>query len=81
MQELRINLFGVFEARIHDVPVRMPTRRVELILALLALSPEKAFSRSHLAALLWPEQEDAPTWPGTLSKYLDTFQVNQRMRG
>lgn len=59
MQELRINLFGVFEARIHDVPVRMPTRRVELILALLALSPEKAFSRSHLAALLWPEQEDA----------------------
>ncbi|MEI4197302.1 GlxA family transcriptional regulator [Roseovarius sp. E0-M6] len=29
----------------------------------------------------WPEQEDAPTWPGTLSKYLDTFQVNQRMRG
>lgn len=29
----------------------------------------------------WPEQEDAPTWPGTLSKYLDTLQVNQRMRG
>uniref|UniRef100_UPI003B526701 GlxA family transcriptional regulator n=1 Tax=Roseovarius indicus TaxID=540747 RepID=UPI003B526701 len=28
----------------------------------------------------WPEQEDAPTWPGTLSKYLDTFQVNRRMR-
>lgn len=29
----------------------------------------------------WPEQEDAPTWPGTLSKYLETFQVNRRMRG
>jgi AraC family carnitine catabolism transcriptional activator len=28
----------------------------------------------------WPEREDAPTWPGTLSKYLDTLQVNQRMR-
>lgn len=28
----------------------------------------------------WPEQEGAPTWPGTLSKYLDTLQVNQRMR-
>jgi len=31
--------------------------------------------------LAWPEQEDAPTWPGTLSKYLDTLHVNQRMRG
>lgn len=29
----------------------------------------------------WPEQEQAPSWPGTLSKYLDTLQVNQRMRG
>ncbi len=29
----------------------------------------------------WPEQEDAPSWPGTLAKYLDTLQVNQRMRG
>ncbi|MEO0752290.1 MAG: GlxA family transcriptional regulator [Pseudomonadota bacterium] len=28
----------------------------------------------------WPEQEDAPSWPGTLAKYLDTLQVNQRMR-
>ena len=59
MQEFRINLFGVFEARVHDAPVRMPTRRVELILALLALSPEKAISRSYLAALLWPGQEEA----------------------
>lgn len=29
----------------------------------------------------WPEQEEAPSWPGTLSKYLETLQVNQRMRG
>ncbi|KZY48847.1 hypothetical protein A3731_06260 [Roseovarius sp. HI0049] len=59
MGQLRINLFGVFEARADDVPVRMPTRRVELILALLALSPDKAISRSYLAALLWPGQEEA----------------------
>lgn len=59
MQKLAITLFGIFEARAHDVPVRMPTRRVELILALLALSPDKALSRSYLAALLWPGQEDA----------------------
>lgn len=59
MKNLRINLFGLFEARVDDVPVRMPTRRVELILALLALSLDKAISRSYLAALLWPGQEDA----------------------
>ena len=59
MGQFRINLFGVFEARADDVPVRMPTRRVDLILALLALSPGKAISRSYLAALLWPGQEDA----------------------
>ena len=29
----------------------------------------------------WPEQEAAPSWPGTLAKYLDTLQVNQRMGG
>ena len=28
----------------------------------------------------WPDGEDAPSWPGTLAKYLDTLQVNQRMR-
>ncbi|MEL7396101.1 MAG: GlxA family transcriptional regulator [Pseudomonadota bacterium] len=28
----------------------------------------------------WPDAEDAPSWPGTLAKYLDTLQVNQRMR-
>lgn len=25
----------------------------------------------------WPEQEEAPTWPGTLSKYLDKLHVNR----
>lgn len=25
----------------------------------------------------WPEQEGAPSWPGTLSEYLDTLHVNQ----
>lgn len=28
----------------------------------------------------WPEQNDTPSWPGTLSKYLETLQINQRMR-
>ncbi|WP_138464412.1 AAA family ATPase [Poseidonocella sp. HB161398] len=59
MEKLCINLFGVFSARAGGVPLRMPTRRAELVLALLALSPGKAVSRAHLAALLWPGQEDA----------------------
>lgn len=59
MKKLSINLFGVFEMRIDGVPIRMPTRRVGLILALLALNPDKALSRSYLAALIWPEQQDA----------------------
>ena len=28
----------------------------------------------------WPEQEAAPSWPGTLSKYLDTLQVTHNMQ-
>ena len=54
-----INLFGQFEVRIDGVPVRMPTRKVELILALLAIEPDVALSRSTLAGMLWPGQPDA----------------------
>ena len=28
----------------------------------------------------WPEQNETPSWPGTLSKYLETLRINQRMR-
>ncbi|WP_417712029.1 AAA family ATPase [Roseibium aggregatum] len=56
---LAIHLFGVFEARAHGIPLRLPTRRVELVLALLALSPGKAISRSYLSTLLWPGQESS----------------------
>ncbi|WP_375550862.1 AAA family ATPase [Rhodophyticola porphyridii] len=58
VDKLEINLFGVFEARIDGVPVRLPTRRVELILALLALDIDRAISRSHLASLIWPLQAE-----------------------
>ncbi|GGB22691.1 AAA family ATPase [Allosediminivita pacifica] len=58
MEKLSINLFGLFEARADGVPVRLPTRRVEALLAILALEPGKAFSRSYLAALIWPGQPD-----------------------
>ncbi|MGR3373359.1 AAA family ATPase [Pseudooceanicola nanhaiensis] len=54
-----INLFGQFEVRLDGFPVRMPTRKVELILALLAIEPDVALSRSTLAGMLWPGQPDA----------------------
>ncbi|GGL58323.1 AAA family ATPase [Wenxinia marina] len=57
--QVGINLFGQFEARLDGVPVRMPTRKVELILALLAIEPDVALSRSTLAGMLWPGQPDA----------------------
>ncbi len=28
----------------------------------------------------WPAREESPSWPGTLSKYLDTLQVSQQPR-
>ena len=57
-QKLSINLFGTFEARLNGVPVRMPTRKVELILALLAIEPDVALGRSTLAGLIWGTQGD-----------------------
>ncbi|MBF9035885.1 AAA family ATPase [Rhodobacterales bacterium HKCCE2091] len=56
---ISINLFGHFEVRLEGVPVRMPTRKVELILALMSLEPGVALSRSTLAGLIWPGQPDA----------------------
>ncbi|RVT81746.1 hypothetical protein DXV76_18780 [Rhodobacteraceae bacterium CCMM004] len=55
---IAIKLFGPFEVRLDGVPVRMPTRKVELILALLAIDPGVALSRSTLAGLIWPGQPD-----------------------
>ncbi|WP_111431987.1 AAA family ATPase [Rhodobacteraceae bacterium DSL-40] len=57
--QIGINLFGQFEVRLDGIPVRMPTRKVELILALLAIEPDVALSRSTLAGMLWPGQPDA----------------------
>lgn len=28
----------------------------------------------------WPDHKDTPSWPGTLTKYLETLQINQRMQ-
>ncbi|QEW23540.1 TOMM system kinase/cyclase fusion protein (plasmid) [Paracoccaceae bacterium] len=56
MARLSIRLFGHFEARIGAALVDMPTRQTTLLLALLALEPDRMLSRDMLAALLWPDR-------------------------
>ena len=29
----------------------------------------------------WPEQQDAPSWPGTLAKYIDTLRIKRHRQG
>lgn len=53
----RLRLFGPFELTRHGAPVRLPTRKIECLLAYLVLRPER-HSREKLAALLWGEVPD-----------------------
>ncbi len=56
MPRLVLTLLGGFEARLADGPVlTFPTRKVEGLLAYLALPPGQAHPRDKLAALLWGE--------------------------
>ena len=59
MQRLILTLFGGYEARLGSGPVlTLPTRKVEALLAYLALPPGQAHLRDKLAALLWGEVPD-----------------------
>src|ERR1051325_11392865 len=56
---LEIRLFGVFEARVHGVPLpRLRTRKGEWLLALLALRAGRETERTWLAGLLWPDSPE-----------------------
>jgi DNA-binding SARP family transcriptional activator len=56
VQRLILTLFGGYEARLGSGPVlTLPTRKVEALLAYLALPPGQAHLRDKLAALLWGE--------------------------
>jgi non-specific serine/threonine protein kinase len=53
----RLNLLGAFRIERNSHPIRFPTRKVEALLAFLAVCPE-AHSREKLAALLWGDSTD-----------------------
>ncbi len=55
---LRLHLFGQFRAETETGPIRLPTRKVESLLAYLVLHPEE-HAREKLAALFWGDVADA----------------------
>ncbi len=55
---LEIRLLGGFELRRDGVPVLLPSRPAQSLLAYLALSAGTAHRREKLAGLLWPEADD-----------------------
>jgi TolB-like protein/DNA-binding SARP family transcriptional activator/Tfp pilus assembly protein PilF len=59
MAWIDLRLLGGFEARLKSGPaLDLRTRKGELLLAYLALSPHKAFPRDKLTALLWSDRSD-----------------------
>ena len=53
MVGLEVSLLGGFEARLlpADVPVRLPTKKAQALLAFLSARPGEAHARQKLAAL------------------------------
>jgi DNA-binding SARP family transcriptional activator/pimeloyl-ACP methyl ester carboxylesterase len=59
MRRVSLRLFGGFQARLEPgVPLTLPTRKAQALLAYLALRPDPAHHRDSLAALLWPDRPD-----------------------
>src|ERR671938_1213994 len=55
---LELRLLGQFDIRLGDVPISIPSRPAQSLLAYLALTAGTAHRRERLAALLWPDVED-----------------------
>jgi len=66
---LTIHLFGPFEARANGAPLPRPprgapgTRKVQWLLALLALRHGREVERSWLAGTLWPDSDEPQAQP------------------
>ena len=59
MAHLDVRLLGRFEARLDSgQKISLSTRKVEALLAYLALAPGKARSRDQLAGLLWSDRAE-----------------------
>lgn len=58
LESLRISLLGTFRVTYEGSDVLFPTRKVESLLACLALNPEKRLSRERLSGWLWPDLDD-----------------------
>ena len=57
MRRVSLRLLGGFQARLEPgLPLRLPTRKAQALLAYLALRPDPAHHRDSLAALLWPDR-------------------------
>jgi DNA-binding SARP family transcriptional activator/pimeloyl-ACP methyl ester carboxylesterase len=59
MRRVSLKLFGGFHARQEPgLPLTVPTRKAQALLAYLALRPDPPPHRDSLAALLWPDRTD-----------------------
>jgi DNA-binding SARP family transcriptional activator/tetratricopeptide (TPR) repeat protein len=70
---LEIRLLGPLEVFAHGTPLRVDTRKALAILALLA-AERRAFARTELAAMLWPEGDDISS-RGALRRTLSTLRA------
>lgn len=58
---LSIQLLGTLHIAQNGEPITLPTRKAGAILAYLAMHPNETVARESLAALLWPDSENART--------------------
>lgn len=70
---LVVRLLGPPEATIEGAPLRVDTRKALAVLAYL-IATEQPQARQHLAALLWPEADDASA-RGALRRTLSTLKA------
>lgn len=56
---LKVRLLGQYDVRLDDQPVEIASRPAQALLAFLILNAGKAERREKLAALFWPESEEA----------------------
>jgi DNA-binding SARP family transcriptional activator len=55
---LELRLLGQFDIRLGEVPISIPSRPAQSLLAYLALTAGTAHRRERLAGLLWPDMPD-----------------------